>query len=111
MIPAILESRWLLNIAYMTTGGYPQHVPPQFLLKVQNDDSMHPVKPFRDVAANMGLNYKCMAGGCIVDDFNNDSYPDIVIKQLVACQNPCAITGIMPTELLQIYLILPAWVI
>ncbi len=78
--PGDLESRWLLNIAYMTTGGYPQQVPPQFLLKVQDDDSMHLVKPFRDVAANMGLNYKCIAGGCIIDDFNNDNYPDIVLS-------------------------------
>jgi hypothetical protein len=78
--PGDLESRWLLNIAYMTTGGYPQQVPPQYLLKIQDDDSMHLVKPFRDVAANIGLNYKCIAGGCIVDDFNNDNYPDIVLS-------------------------------
>jgi hypothetical protein len=78
--PGDLESRWLLNIAYMTTGGYPEQVPPQFLLKIQDDDSLHLIKPFRDVAANMGLNYKCIAGGCIVDDFNNDNYPDIVLS-------------------------------
>jgi hypothetical protein len=75
-----LESRWLLNIAYMTTGGYPQQVPPQFLLKVQNDDTARMIKPFRDVAANIGVNYKCIAGGSIVDDFNNDGYPDIVLS-------------------------------
>ncbi|MEO5943208.1 MAG: CRTAC1 family protein [Ferruginibacter sp.] len=78
--PGDLESRWLMNIAYMTVGGYPQQVPPQFLLKVNNDDSMHMVKPFTDVAANLGLNFKCQAGGSIVDDFNNDGYPDIVIS-------------------------------
>jgi len=78
--PGDLESRWLLNIAYMTTGGYPNQVPPQFLLKVENDDSMHLIKPFTDVAANVGLNYKSQAGGCIVDDFNNDGYPDIVLS-------------------------------
>lgn len=75
-----LESRWLLNIAYMTTGGYPQQVPSQYLLKVEDQDTMHLVKPFRDVAANVGLNYKCIAGGCIVDDFNNDNYPDIALS-------------------------------
>ena len=78
--PNDLESRWLLNIACMTTGGYPQQVPPQFLLKIQNDDSMRLIKPFKDVAANVGLNYKCIAGGCIIDDFNNDNYPDIVLS-------------------------------
>ncbi len=78
--PGDLESRWLLNIAYMTTGGYPQQVPPQYLLKVENDDSANLIKPFKDVAANAGLNYKGIAGGCIVDDFNNDDYPDIVLS-------------------------------
>ncbi|HEY5368399.1 MAG TPA: CRTAC1 family protein [Hanamia sp.] len=78
--PGDLESRWLLNIAYMTTGGYPDQVPPQYLLKVKNDDSTHLIKPFTDVAANVGLNYKCQAGGNIVDDFNNDGYPDIVLS-------------------------------
>ncbi len=69
-----------MNIAYMTTGGYPQQVPAAFLLKVENDDTMHIIKPFTDVAANIGLNLKDMGGGSIVDDFNNDGYPDIVLS-------------------------------
>jgi len=78
--PNDLESRWLLNIAYMTTGGYPQQVPLSLLLKVSNDDTLQLVKPFTDVAANVGLNLKDMGGGCIVDDFNNDGYLDIVLS-------------------------------
>lgn len=78
--PNDLESKWLLNIAYMTTGGYPQQVPPQFLLKVSDDDTMHIVKPFTDVAANVGMSYKSIAGGSIVDDFDNDGYPDVVLS-------------------------------
>ncbi|HVU94298.1 MAG TPA: FG-GAP-like repeat-containing protein [Puia sp.] len=78
--PGDLESRWLLNIAYMTTGGYPTEVPPQFLLKVKDDDTGRLVKPFRNVAMNIGVNYKCIAGGSIVDDFNNDGYDDIVLS-------------------------------
>jgi ASPIC and UnbV/FG-GAP-like repeat len=78
--PNDLESRWLLNIAYMTTGGYPQDVPPRYLLKISDDDSMHTVKPFMDVAPNLGLTEKTMSGGCIIDDFNNDGYPDIVLS-------------------------------
>jgi hypothetical protein len=78
--PSDLESKWLLNIAYMTTGGYPSEVPRQFLLKLQDDDSLHLVKPFKDVAANVGLNYKCIAGGSLIDDMNNDGYADIVLS-------------------------------
>jgi tetratricopeptide (TPR) repeat protein len=75
-----LESKWLMNIAYMTIGAYPQQVPQQFLLKIKNDDTLHLVKPFADVAMNVGLSYKSQAGGNIVDDFNNDGYPDIVLS-------------------------------
>ncbi|HEX4851156.1 MAG TPA: CRTAC1 family protein, partial [Puia sp.] len=75
-----LESRWLLNIAYMTTGGYPEQVPPRYILYPKDDDSLHLIKPFTDVAANIGLNYKCQAGGSIVDDFNNDGYLDIILS-------------------------------
>ncbi|HEY6504033.1 MAG TPA: CRTAC1 family protein [Chitinophagaceae bacterium] len=78
--PSDLESRWLMNVAYMTIGGYPQQVPPAYLLKVADDDSMHLIKPFTDVAANIGLNLRDMGGGSIVDDFNNDGYPDIVLS-------------------------------
>lgn len=78
--PSDLESRWLLNIAYMTAGKYPNEVPPQFLMKVRDDDSLHMVQAFRNVAMNVGLNYKCIAGGNIVDDFNNDGYLDIVLS-------------------------------
>ncbi len=84
-----LESRWLLNIAYMAKGGYPQDVPKQFLLKVTDDDSGHLVKPFTDVAAKMGLNYKAIAGGCIFDDFNNDNYPDIILSSWSLSEPMC----------------------
>src|SRR5687768_1721041 len=76
--PDDLESRWLLNIAFMTIGGYPQQVPASLLLKVVEEDAQNPVKPFIDVAANIGLNINNQAGGSIVDDFNNDGYDDII---------------------------------
>jgi len=76
--PGDLESRWLLNIAYMAIGEYPQKVPAPYLINMPETDSDYPVKPFTDVASNIGINVKNMAGGSIVDDFNNDGYPDIV---------------------------------
>jgi tetratricopeptide (TPR) repeat protein len=77
--PRNMEARWLLNIAYMTVGGYPQDVPAGYLLKLLPDEAKN-VKPFVDIAPNLGLDKKTMAGGSIVDDFNNDGYPDIVLS-------------------------------
>ncbi|WP_435353676.1 FG-GAP-like repeat-containing protein [Emticicia sp. SJ17W-69] len=77
--PIDYESRWLLNIAYMTLGEYPSKVPRQWLIpNMDKDNSDYSIKPFVDVAPHLGLNKKNMAGGTIVDDFNNDGYLDIV---------------------------------
>ena len=77
--PRNLEARWLLNIAYMTIGGYPQDVPAEYLLKLLPEEAKN-FKPFVDIAPHLGLDKKTMAGGSIVDDFNNDGYPDIVLS-------------------------------
>jgi len=76
--PNDYESRWLLNIAYMTLGGYPTEVPKQWLIPNLNKDSGYSIKPFLDVAVNAGIKGRNMSGGVIVDDFNNDNYLDIV---------------------------------
>jgi hypothetical protein len=76
--PKDLESKWLLNIAFMTLGGYPKSVPQEFLIPGLDADTAFKVKPFTDMAADLGLNINGRAGGVIVDDFNNDGYLDIV---------------------------------
>jgi hypothetical protein len=76
--PDDYESKWLLNIAFMTLGGYPQSVPKEFLLPGLDADKAFKVKPFTDMAADLGLNINGKAGGVIVDDFNNDGYLDII---------------------------------
>ena len=76
--PNDLESRWLLNIAYMTLGGYPKDVPAKFLLAGLDTDTSFKVKPFTDMAASLGLDVNGRAGGVIVEDFDNDGYFDIV---------------------------------
>ncbi len=75
-----LESRWLLNIAYMVIGEYPSKVPPQWLIAgLDTDSSSHKVKAFQDMAGVLGINGpRNLAGGVNVDDFNNDGYLDII---------------------------------
>ncbi|WP_394772354.1 FG-GAP-like repeat-containing protein, partial [Mucilaginibacter sp.] len=76
--PEDYESRWLLNVAFMTLGKYPNDVPKEFLIPGLDKGNAFDVKPFTDMAADLGLNMNGRAGGVIVDDFNNDGYLDIV---------------------------------
>jgi hypothetical protein len=76
--PNDLESRWLINVAYMTLGQYPQNVPADVLIPGLNSTNVTDVKPFKDIAKSLGLNVNGRAGGVIVDDFNNDGYLDII---------------------------------
>ena len=80
--PYDLESRWLLNIAYMTVGTYPRLVPKEWLIPNLDKDSADvKVKAFKDVSANLGINgFRSEAGGTIVDDLNNDGYLDVVVS-------------------------------
>jgi tetratricopeptide (TPR) repeat protein len=81
--PGDLESGWLLNLAYMTLGEYPQGVPPQYLIPNLQGDTTVKVKPFQDIAGELKLDVKNMAGGSIVEDFDNDGYLDIMTSGCV----------------------------
>lgn len=76
--PEDVESRWLLNIAYMVIGKYPRFVPAAFLIPGLDSDTSSLVKPFTDLAVNTGLNTENMAGGSIIEDFDNDGNLDLV---------------------------------
>lgn len=77
--PLDYESMWLLNIAYMTLGQYPAEVPKQWLIPdLSKNASEHTIKPFLDVASNVGITQRNMSGGAIIEDFNNDNYLDIM---------------------------------
>ena len=76
--PQDLSARWLLNIAYMTLGEYPDKVPAEWLIPPATFVSDHPMPRFPDVAAPLGLDVDDLAGGCILEDFDNDGFTDIV---------------------------------
>jgi hypothetical protein len=78
--PQDIELKWLINIAYMTLGQYPRQVPKQFLIPGMEGDTTYKVKPFQDVAADLKLDIKNMAGGSIVEDFDNDGFLDILLS-------------------------------
>jgi hypothetical protein len=76
--PGSYDSRWLLNIAYMTLGKYPQEVPKEWLIPGLGQDTIPGFKAFEDIAPQVGLGINNMAGGVIIEDFDNDGFLDIV---------------------------------
>jgi hypothetical protein len=79
--PEDIGVRWLLNVAYMTLGEYPERVPREFLLPLGRFASPEDGSPGRmvNVANRAGLNVRgeSMAGGCLVDDFDGDGLLDL----------------------------------
>ena len=83
--PEELEVRWLLNLAYMTLGEYPDAVPKKYLIPPSAFESKEDVGRFVDVAGDAGLNMLSTAGGLIVDDFENNGLLDVVTSGFESC--------------------------
>jgi len=77
--PFDFENQYLLNIAYMTLGGYPDQVPEEFLIP-QSYFDQHNFPKFHDIAGSLGVDVDHMSGGVCLDDFNNDGYLDIMVS-------------------------------
>ena len=74
-----LDARWLLNVAYMTLGGYPEQVPKPWLIPPAALASEYPLKKFEDVAPHLGLATPALSGGTVVEDFNGDGFLDVMV--------------------------------
>jgi len=77
--PGDFEVQWLLNVAHMTLGEYPQKVDPRYLIRLDRyEKSEFDIGRFRDVGHLAGVNHFNQAGGAIMEDFDNDGLLDIV---------------------------------
>jgi hypothetical protein len=78
--PDDLEVRWLLNLAHMTLGEYPAKVDPRFLVRIDRFlKSEFDIGRFRDIGQKLKLNRFNMAGGAVMDDFDNDGLLDLAV--------------------------------
>ena len=71
------RSKWLLNIAWMTLGQYPDKLPKDHLIPESSfkSDQFYPV--FKNISSELGLDSFNLSGGVVIDDFNHDSLLDI----------------------------------
>lgn len=75
-----LPARWLLNIAYMTIGGYPDGVPAAWRVPERTFAAEEAFPPFVDRAAALGIDGRELGGGVAIDDFDGDGRLDIVVS-------------------------------
>ncbi|MEO5582816.1 MAG: hypothetical protein ABIR66_08995, partial [Saprospiraceae bacterium] len=54
--PKDLETKYLLNLAYMTLGEYPDKVPAAYRINPSWYKSKVNIQPFKDIAMSLGLN-------------------------------------------------------
>jgi hypothetical protein len=76
-----LNAPWLLNIAYMTLGEYPDKVPRRWLIPPSVFASDCSFPPFPNIAGDVGLALDGLAGGTVTDDFDNDGDLDLMVSE------------------------------
>jgi hypothetical protein len=78
--PKDAQSRWLLNVAYMQLGRYPQDVPQQWLIPAKLFASEAKLPEFPEIAASAALDIFGHAGGVLVEDFDGDGLLDVMVS-------------------------------
>ncbi|MGK0185304.1 MAG: hypothetical protein ACI9R3_001080 [Verrucomicrobiales bacterium] len=74
------KSTWLLNLAYMTLGDYPDKVPPLYRLPENVFQSQVRVPQMPNVAGELGLDTDSLSGGVAIEDFDGDTDLDLVVS-------------------------------
>lgn len=72
------QSIWLLNLAHMTLGTYPNEVPKEFLLDPEyftKNENLIPT--FDNIASSIGIDDGRLSGSPIIEDFDQDGDYDI----------------------------------
>jgi hypothetical protein len=77
-----LKSRWLLNIAAMTLGRYPDGVDPRDRIDPKCFASDEDFPFFKNIANEVGLVEMSPAGGMIAEDFDQDGVLDLVVSTM-----------------------------
>jgi hypothetical protein len=75
-----LGARWLLNIAAMTLGHYPDGVPADVRIPSKVFESEAPFPKFKEIAAAIGIQINEGSGGTVVEDFDGDGLLDIMLS-------------------------------
>ncbi len=82
--PGDTGARWLLNLAHMSKGTYPDGVQRRFRVppRPAEPEGLSPAQPdvprFTDIARELGLDRSSCGGGVVFDDMDGDGFLDLV---------------------------------
>ena len=76
--PESVRYRWLLNVAHMALGTYPDGMPREYVISPEVFAPEYELGRFEEVAADIGIYGVDLAGGAIIEDFDNDGLLDIM---------------------------------
>lgn len=71
------EIQWLLNIAFMALGQYPDEVPADLFVPVP---SFSDFTTFSNIGGHLGVDVNDLSGSVIADDFTNNGYLDLMVS-------------------------------
>ena len=75
-----LTARWLLNIASMTLGTWPDGVPERWRIEPEVFEGAQGFPRFPQIAAGPGLATLSLSGGAVVDDLDGDGLLDVLVS-------------------------------
>ena len=84
--PDNTRALWLLNVAHMALGTYPNGVRAEHRVPPQSFESERDIGRFKEIAPPAGLYAVNTAGGSIVEDFDNDGLLDVMTSTWDPCK-------------------------
>ncbi len=78
--PNDLQSRYLLNLAHMTLGTYPNGVNKKWVVSPRVFASGMDFPKFNNIASKLGMDVNDLAGSVVTEDFDNDGDMDLMVS-------------------------------
>lgn len=78
--PGNSSAIWLLNVANMTLGTFPDGVPPKYRLDLKRLETQVEFPRFENIANTLGIDTLSLSGGAIAEDYDGDGDLDFIVS-------------------------------
>ncbi len=75
-----LNALWLLNLAHMTLGSYPDRIDPKWRIPMEARQPTTTLHRFTDVAPYLGVDVMALSGGVVLEDLSGDGWLDLMVS-------------------------------